>query len=283
MKSAATATTMDREPQPKLQALLNSVVRIARSAGEAILEIYAQERFEVAHKRDRSPVTQADLRANGLILDGLRAISPLPVLTEEAAEIPYELRRDWSSYWLVDPLDGTREFVARNGEFTVNIALIADHEPVLGVVYAPALAILYAGARNCGAFRCKDGGGATPIHATRETRSPVRVVGSRSHQDADTEHYLAKLGPHTLTAIGSSLKLCLVAEGSADLYPRFSPTSEWDIAAGHAVLLAARGELRQIDGLPLRYNTKADVINPGFIAYGDTQRNWLDLGAPISA
>jgi 3'(2'), 5'-bisphosphate nucleotidase len=167
---------------------------------------------------------------------------------------------------VVDPLDGTREFVKRNGEFTINIALVQEHEPVLGVVAAPALGLLYWGASGVGAFSRHRGAAEVPIKVS-PPQSPLRVVGSRSHASAETAGYLARLGPHALTGIGSSLKFCLVAEGKAELYPRFGPTSEWDTAAGQALLEAAGGHVTRLDGHRLRYNCRASVINGDFLAF----------------
>ena len=185
----------------------------------------------------------------------------------ESARAPWAERKTWHELWVVDPLDGTREFVKRNGEFTVNIALVLEHEPVLGVVAAPAQGLLYWGALGVGAFSHHRGAAQAPIH-TSAPQHPLRVVGSRSHASAQTAGYLARLGPHVMTGIGSSLKFCLVAEGKADLYPRFGPTSEWDTAAGQALLEAAGGHVTRLDGHRLRYNCRESLINEDFLAYG---------------
>jgi 3'(2'), 5'-bisphosphate nucleotidase len=169
---------------------------------------------------------------------------------------------------VVDPLDGTREFVKRNGEFTINIALVVDHEPLLGVVAAPAQGLLYWGAAGSGAFSRHRGAAQAAIRVA-SPQAPLRVVGSRSHAAPETSNYLARLGPHVLVGIGSSLKFCLIAEGKADLYPRFGPTSEWDTAAGQALLEAAGGHVTRLDGHRLRYNCRESVLNGDFLAFGD--------------
>ncbi len=254
--------------------LLPHVVALAQQAGEAILQVYAQP-FEVAAKADQSPLTAADLRSHQLIVHGLSALTPeIPILSEESSEISFGERRTWRRYWLVDPLDGTKEFVSRNGEFTVNIALIEAHMPVLGVVHVPVRGVTYTGVRGAGASRFVEGA-TESIHARTPAASPLRVVGSRSHRDDMLGRVLPRLEPYELLAVGSSLKFCLVAEGAADLYPRFGPTSEWDTAAAQAVVEAAGGAVVQTDGAPLQYNAKESLLNPHFIVYGDRSRDWL--------
>jgi 3'(2'), 5'-bisphosphate nucleotidase len=239
------------------------------------MEIYSGE-FDVELKDDRSPVTAADTAANEKIVTGLAEMTPdLPVLSEESVIADFRSRRSWKRYWLVDPLDGTKEFVKRNGEFTVNIALIDDHEPVLGVVYAPALDAMYGGIVGAGAWLQTGDAPTRPIAVTRRSGEIIRVVGSRSHASPALADYLAQLGQHEVCPMGSSLKICLVAEGRADVYPRLGPTSEWDTAAAHAVLLAAGGGMMDTVGGPLRYNTREDLLNPHFIAFGDPDRDWL--------
>src|ERR1700683_1398759 len=233
---------------------LGPVIEIARRAGVAILEVYDSGSIAVANKADASPLTQADLRAHRTIVDGLTALTPnLPVLSEESADIDFSERSHWSRYWLVDPLDGTREFLSHNGEFTVNIALIDGHEPVLGVVYAPARGLLYYGIPGAGAFRAHGNEAASPIVVKRHAAEPIRIVGSRSHRGDSLDALLSHLGSHELIAVGSSLKLCMVAEGSADLYPRLGATSEWDTAAAHAVVLAAGGLVTRTAGAALTH------------------------------
>ncbi|MBT8143138.1 MAG: 3'(2'),5'-bisphosphate nucleotidase CysQ, partial [Gammaproteobacteria bacterium] len=225
-----------------------------------------------------SPLTEADLAAHRHIVDSLRQLTPdWPVLSEESAAITPAERRQWQRFWLVDPLDGTREFIKRNGEFTVNIALIDHHEPVLGVVFAPAKQIEFFGACDHGAFRRDGNGVARGIRVAAAHDGPVRIVGSRSHRGDSLERFLARVGEHEMVPMGSSLKICLVADGSADVYPRLGPTSEWDTAAAHAVLVAAGGQLTNVAGESLRYNARDELLNPHFLAIGGDQRDWLTL------
>ncbi len=255
--------------------LLDQLCAIAQSAGDAILEVYRRD-FDVEMKDDRSPLTEADRVAHNIISEQLARLSPaLPVLSEEAAADEHRLA--WRRYWLVDPLDGTKEFIKRNDEFTVNIALVDDHAPVLGVVLAPALGREYFGGTAAGgAWRRDSRGAKRAIRVAAPGAEPLRVVGSRSHASAGLlEHYLEALGPHVLKPMGSSLKICLVAEGEADIYPRFGPTSEWDTAAAHAVLDGAGGVMMDVDGQPLRYNREESLLNPHFLAVGSKTRDWL--------
>ena len=241
---------------------------IVAGAGAAIMRIYEAE-FDVRRKQDDSPLTLADLESQRLIIEGLGRITPdIPILSEESAQAPWVERQNWRELWVVDPLDGTREFIKRNGEFTVNIALVVNHEPVLGMVAAPARGLLYWGAAGLGAYSQHRDAPQRPIKVA-PPQQPLRVVGSRSHASADTAAYLSRLGPHVMTGIGSSLKFCLVAEGSADLYPRFGPTSEWDTAAGQAVLEAAGGQVTRLDGHRLRYNCRESLLNGDFLAFSD--------------
>jgi 3'(2'), 5'-bisphosphate nucleotidase len=254
------------QPMRDLHALSASLLPIVEQAGAAIMRIYDAD-FTVQRKDDNSPLTLADLESQRVIIEGLTRMTPdIPILSEESAQAPWSERRQWRELWVVDPLDGTREFIKRNGEFTVNIALVVDHEPVLGLVAAPARGLLFWGARGLGAFSHPKEGAQIPIHVSDPHR-PLRVVGSRSHATAETAGYLARLGPHVMTGIGSSLKFCLVATGEAELYPRFGPTSEWDTAAGQAVLEAAGGHVTRLDGHRLRYNCRESVINGDFLAY----------------
>ncbi|HLU61527.1 MAG TPA: 3'(2'),5'-bisphosphate nucleotidase CysQ [Gammaproteobacteria bacterium] len=257
------------------EGFLSPLLEIAERAGKRIMEVYDTD-FAVSEKADESPLTQADLRAHRVIVDGLQELTPdIPVLSEESAAIPWGERRHWERYWLVDPLDGTREFVKRNGEFTVNIALIEHHRPIAGVVHVPVTGVSYLGAEGAGAFR-REAGGTREIHVQQPAEQPPRVVASRSHRGEAVDAWLARLGEHRIVSMGSSLKLCLIAEGAADAYPRLGPTSEWDTAAAHAVICAAGGAVVEAaTGKPLRYNTKETLLNPWFIAYGDANRDWL--------
>ena len=255
--------------------LLAPLLDIARSASEQIMRIYTTD-FAVDVKADQSPVTEADLAAHRVIASDLKRITPdIPLLSEESADIPYAERRRWESYWLVDPLDGTKEFISKNGDFTINIALIQGGRPIVGVVHVPATGMSYYGCVGVGAFRRDVDGQASPIKVRRLIPDkPVKVVASRSHRGELLDGYLAKLGPHETVSRGSSLKFCLVAEGTADVYPRLGPTSEWDTAAGHAVLLAAGGQVVSVEGAALTYNAKESLLNPHFIAYADASRDW---------
>ncbi|KAB0498047.1 3'(2'),5'-bisphosphate nucleotidase CysQ [Pseudomonas moorei] len=246
--------------------LLEDVIDIARAAGELVLEVYRSD-FEVRGKVDASPVTEADERAEALILQALAARTPqIPVISEEAAAAG-QVPEVGQCFWLVDPLDGTKEFINRNGEFTVNIALIDNGEPVLGVVLAPALERLFAGARGCGAF-IEQARQRRPIRCRAVTQEGLDVVASRSHGDATAlDKFLDGRQVRSLKSAGSSLKICLVAAGEADLYPRLGRTMEWDIAAGHAVLVAAGGQIRTLAGDALRYG-KPGLDNPHFYAHG---------------
>jgi 3'(2'), 5'-bisphosphate nucleotidase len=263
---------------PELQSLLPAALAVAREAGSEILRIYGSATVQVELKDDQSPLTAADRAAHEVIVRGLRALTPgVPVWSEESAEIPYAERAGWPRFWLVDPLDGTREFIKRNGEFTVNIALVEQHSPVLGVVHVPALGRDYFGADQLGAFRADAGGAARRIQVRRPAARPPRIAGSRSHGGDSLQAFLAAVGPHELVSMGSSLKFCLVAEGAADVYPRLGPTAEWDTAAAQAVVEAAGGAVVDLAGAPLRYNRHARVLNPHFVAYGDADPDWVAL------
>jgi 3'(2'), 5'-bisphosphate nucleotidase len=249
-----------------LRSLADALRPIAARAGTAIMGVY-DGAFTVERKDDESPLTLADLESQRIIVEGLQRLTPgVPVLSEEAAQAPWSVRQSWRELWVVDPLDGTREFVKRNGEFTVNIALVAEHEPVLGIVSAPAQGVSYWGAQGLGAFRQDEHGVVRQIRVSAPV-SPLRVVGSRSHMSPETADYLAGFPAHEMTGIGSSLKFCLLAEGKADLYPRFGPTSEWDTAAGQALLEAAGGHVTRMDGHRLRYNCRESLVNGDFVAF----------------
>jgi 3'(2'), 5'-bisphosphate nucleotidase len=249
-----------------LARLLPAIVTLAERAGALILEHY-RDGVAVRAKADASPVTVADEAAEALILEGLAEITPeIPVVAEETVAAGHVPELGDGRFWLVDPLDGTKEFLSRNGEFTVNIALIEGREPVLGVVFAPALGKVWWGARGAGAM-LRDAAGERPIAARARPASGVVAVASRSHSDPQTEAFLDQMGVAERISAGSSLKFCLVAEGRADVYPRFGPTMEWDTAAGHAVLRAAGGQVTTRDGAPFTYR-KPGFRNPEFIARG---------------
>ncbi len=248
--------------------LREAVIAVARRAAGEILAVYASA-FAVTHKDDRSPLTAADLASHRCIVDGLRALTPdIPVLSEESRDIDIARRREWSTLWLVDPLDGTREFIKRNGEFTVNIALIEDGVATFGVIQQPVTGVLWHGALDGGAFR-RDGDAKIPIRVRTPATMPLRVAASRSHRDERTQALLDALPDSEAVACGSSLKFCRIAEGGIDLYPRFGPTSEWDTAAGQAILEAAGGSVVDPRGRPLRYNQRGTLLNGDFLAFGD--------------
>ena len=257
-------------------ALIDEVRAIAERAGEAILKVYRSD-FAVEHKDDRSPLTAADLAAHRCIVDGLRQLTPeLPILSEESAVTAWDERRQWTRYWLVDPLDGTREFVKRNDEFTVNIALIEGDRSVLGVVQTPVTGEI--------AWAWQDGG-AWIAHAkgkprrcrTRSRADPLIVAGSRSHGNPQLVEMLERVGAHEIIPLGSSLKFLRIAAAEADLYIRLGPTSEWDTAAAQCVLEEAGGAVIDFEGRPLRYNSKDSLLNPEFIACGDRGTAWATL------
>ena len=247
---------------------------IARAAGQAILEVYHQD-FAVQHKDDSSPLTAADLASHRIIVERLQQMEPgIPILSEEGADTPFSTRSQWQRYWLIDPLDGTREFVKRNGEFTVNIALIEDGRPVAGMVHVPVTGVSYIGRINEGAWKIDADDGVTRIRVRDRRQKKARVAGSRSHSGDSLLRFLDRLGTHEIVSMGSSLKLCLVAEGVADIYPRLGPTSEWDTAAAQAVVEAAGGLVTDIQLNPLRYNTKDSLLNPHFLVFGDRSEDW---------
>lgn len=256
---------------------LPQIIDIAKSAGQGILSVYKQPPGKITLKPDQSPLTEADLISHHIILDGLASLTPdYPVLSEESAATPYNERAGWQHFWLVDPLDGTKEFIKRNDEFTVNIALIEQGKPVLGVVYAPALDVCYSGAADMGAFIERR---QLPVQAIsmsrRNMKDSLKIVASRSHWDERTAALLDHLGPHECISMGSSLKFCLVAEGTADFYPRLGPTMEWDTAAAHAIVNAAGGRVCELSGRELVYN-KIDLHNPEFFVLSSSDQVLLD-------
>lgn len=258
----------------EFQTLLAGVSKIAKEAGEKILEVYNSE-FAVQEKDDRTPLTEADMAAHNCIVAGLKSLTPdVPILSEESAKIPFEERQTWQRYWLVDPLDGTREFIKRNGEFTVNIALIDDHDSVLGVIYVPVQGLSYYAARGHGAFKQADGEAAEKISSKKWQGGTLKVAGSRSHRGNSLDGMLEKIGDYEIISMGSSLKSCLVAEGAAHIYPRFGPTSEWDTAAAQCVVEEAGGRLTEMSFEPLKYNTKDSLLNPWFFVAGDQDIDW---------
>lgn len=250
---------------------------VLRSAGRAVMDVY-RSTFSVEQKSDKSPVTLADRRSHEILTAFLKKHYLYPVLSEEGRDIPYEERRNWETFWLVDPLDGTKEFIKRNGEFTINVALIHQNRPVFGVVYAPAKDVLYHAKRGGGACRVERGKTQPlPLHPERDA---FVVVGSRSHAVQEFEEYIAgvreRFGEVTLISAGSSLKFCLIAEGAADVYPRHGHTMEWDTAAGQAIVEEAGGSVINPEtGMPLSYN-KESLLNPYFVAYR-SKEVWTSL------
>ena len=260
-------------------AVREGVIAVARAAAAEILAIYQSE-FAVRHKDDRSPLTAADLAAHHCIVDGLRRLTPdIPVLSEESAGITTAQRRGWSTLWLVDPLDGTREFVKRNGEFTVNIALIEHGVTTYGVVQAPVTGALWHGGQRDGAFRRDGDGGDQALRVRAPATAPLRVAASRSHRDERTALFIERMGEIEPIGLGSSLKFCRLAEGGIDVYPRFGPTSEWDTAAAQAVLEGAGGAVLDLQGRPFRYNQRDTLLNGEFVAIGDTTLPWREWAA----
>lgn len=260
-------------------ALLEGVIPIARDAGKAILEIYETD-YAIEHKDDKTPLTEADMAAHHIIDDGLVKMTPdIPVLSEESAKIPFEERSQWSTYWLVDPLDGTREFIKRNGEFTVNIALVENGEPVVGMVYVPVTGVSYFACRTHGAWKTESTDAEPQRISVRPMpkEGPLVIAGSRSHRGTSLNTFLENVGEYEIISMGSSLKSCLVAEGKADLYPRLGPTSEWDTAAAHCVVDEAGGRITDTSMKPLRYNTKDSLLNPYFFVCGDMEKDWSEF------
>lgn len=259
-----------------LNELINPIVDLAVDAGKAILEVYATD-FDVQEKGDKSPLTQADLASHHCIVRGLGVLTPdIPVISEEEGLPSFAERGQWQRYWLIDPLDGTKEFVNRNGEFTVNIALIDSNRPIFGVVHVPVQDKTYIGCEGHGS-ELREGDSTTSISVAAVSGDPVRIVGSRSHRGSSLDAFLAKVGESDMLPMGSSLKFCVVAEGRADIYPRLGLTSEWDTAAAQAVVEQAGGKVLELDGKPLSYNAKEDILNPWFVVIGATDRDWLAL------
>lgn len=258
---------VDLENKDSVNRLLRQIVALSVEAGNAIMDVYNGPSFQVTFKEDKSPLTAADLASHAAIVRGLQKLTPQwPVLSEESESTPYEIRSQWPLFWLVDPLDGTKEFLKRNGEFTVNIALVKGQTPILGVVYAPATGKMYFAARGIGAFK-QQNGEVVPIRVQRGPGHATRVIVSRTHGTDETELYTRQYGNCEFVPMGSSLKFCLVAEGVADVYPRSGPTMEWDTAAAHCILDLAGGSVTASDGARLTYN-KPSFLNPGFLALG---------------
>ena len=254
---------------------LLEILNISVDAGEVILNYY-NENVDVIYKDDESPLTKADLASHKIITDSIKKITPdIPILSEEEF-IDWKIRKKWKKYWLIDPLDGTKEFIKKNDEFTVNIALIENNRPILGVIYTPALNELFYSIKNFGSYKIltkkklntlKE---AKKISINKKKSNKIKIVGSRSHSNPILDKWVNKnFNEFDILQKGSSLKFCLIAEGSADIYPRFGPTSEWDIAAGHIILEEAGGKLKSIDNKEILYNEKENILNPEFFAYSN--------------
>ncbi len=261
-------------PVSDLAALVHPVQDLARRAGRRILDIYRGD-FSVSHKADRTPVTEADMAAHDCILDGLHRLTPeIPILSEEDRDVSLQRRRDWDWLWLIDPLDGTRDFIKRTDQFSVNLALIHDHEPVFGLIHIPCQDLSYFGYRDGGAHKWLPDGSILRIRTRPLDDRPVRVAGGGNLTGRPLQTYLEYMGRHQYSTVGSSLKSCLVAEGKIDLYPRFGPTSEWDTAAAQIIVEQAGGGLTDMYMRPLRYNARPTLINPDFFVFGDRGRDW---------
>ena len=249
--------------------LIISTVEITKEAGEAITEIYNSD-FDYQLKKDLSPITAADNLSHNIITERLESLTPeIPILSEENCDIPYKIRSQWTQYWLVDPLDGTKEFINRNGEFTVNIALIDNNTPTLGIIHAPITNETYWGSKVNGSFYSNENNDVKRIRVSENNQNPIRLVASRSHPSEMLNSLLESIAAYEIIEVGSSIKFCLIASGQADCYPRFGPTSEWDTAAGEAIVRFAGGHLVTANGDLMSYNLKRDYLNPNFIVSND--------------
>ncbi len=267
-----------------LEYLCQNVLSIARLAGKKILDIYDSD-FTIQQKQDNTPLTTADLAADKIIRQALKELTPeIPILTEESEDIPFETRKKWIRYWLVDPLDGTREFIKHNDEFTVNIALIENHKSILGVINAPVLQTDYFAWRDGGAFKKEPNKPIQQIHTRKADMEHLVISGSNTCISDKLQSFLenishenfdhGKIGEIELLSVGSSLKSCMVAEGNVDLYPRLGLTSEWDTAAAHCIITEAGGNITKTDATDLLYNTKESLLNPEFFVFGDCSISW---------
>jgi len=254
---------------PLNEQLIISTIEIAKEAGEAISQIYNSD-FDYQIKKDLSPITAADRLSHKIITERLKILTPeIPILSEENCDIPFEVRTQWKDYWLVDPLDGTKEFINNNGEFTVNIALIKNNTPILGVIHIPISHETYWGSKNKGSFYLNANDDAVNISVSNNHQNPIRIVASRSHPSEVLNDVLEKIINYEIIKIGSSIKFCHIASGQADCYPRFGPTSEWDTAAGEAIVRYAGGHMVTLNGNLMHYNAKEDYLNPNFIVSSD--------------
>lgn len=261
----------------ELNKLCTACVKIAHEAGLTILEIY-QSDFSVESKNDNTPLTTADLAAHDFITKSLSQLTPdIPVLSEEDTSIPFSIRKQWQTYWLVDPLDGTREFIKHNDEFSVNIALIHQHKSILGVINIPVQEITYYAYQDAGAYKKVTDKEAEKIQCRTADPDNLLIAGSRSHRSDRLKEFLTRLGNPHVIPMGSSIKSCMVAEGTVDLYPRLGRTSEWDTAAAHCIVNEAGGQITKTDMSPLLYNTKESLLNPEFFVFGKTDIKWSEF------
>ena len=245
---------------------IESVIEISKIAGNEIMNIYKSD-FKYEMKNDRSPLTKADKRSNDIICKSLQSLTPkIPVLSEESSDFSLKERSSWKKYWLVDPLDGTKEFIKRNGEFTVNIALMVDSKPVFGVIYLPNINHVYWGSELFGSYMINDNNSQKTLKVSENKKSDIKLVTSRSHPSPELSELILKMDDPKTISVGSSIKFCMVAEGKAECYPRLGPTSEWDIAAGSAILKFAGGIILDANGHEISYNSKNNFLIPNFIA-----------------
>jgi 3'(2'), 5'-bisphosphate nucleotidase len=257
-----------------LTELLGEVKQVASQAGGKILEIYETD-FSIEKKDDNSPLTAADMAAHNTICQALKKLTPnTPILSEESSKISFEERKTWKQYWLVDPLDGTREFIKRNGEFSVNIALIENHRSILGVIHIPVSGICYSASLNNGAYKQETNKENVRIKSRKTDENNITIAGSRSHGGERLQNFIKNLEQPKVLSIGSSLKFCLVAEGLADIYPRFGPTSEWDSGAAQCIVEESGAVVVDTNFHTLKYNTKESLLNPSFLVIADKDFNW---------
>ena len=255
--------------------LIEQIIEISKEAGKAILDIY-NTNFDYQIKEDLSPLTDADTLSHNIICERLKLLTPgIPILSEESCNIPFSIRSQWCQYWLIDPLDGTKEFIKKNDEFTVNIALIENNNPIIGLIHNPVLNTTYWGS-ELGAFLSKNNNNPQKIAVQKSQLIKSRIICSRSHKSEELEVYLRSIGKHQIIHAGSSLKFCSIASGESDIYPRFNPTSEWDTAAGQCIVESAGGTVKTLDGKRMRYNKKQSLINLGFICYSGTNNENIE-------
>jgi len=248
---------------------INSTTEIAKDAGLAIVQIYNSD-FDYKLKKDFSPITEADNISHTIITERLKILAPkIPIISEENCDIPYSIRSRWKKYWLVDPLDGTKEFINKNGDFTVNIALIDNNTPIFGVIHIPVTNETYWGSKVNGSFYSNANNDVKQIRVSKNNNNPIRLVISRSHPSELLNDLLEKIIDYEILKVGSSIKFCHIASGQAECYPRFGPTSEWDTAAGEAIVSFAGGNMVNVTGKSMNYNAKEDYLNPNFIVSND--------------